>query len=72
MERIDFFETYTPVVQQKKVQFMLILELLMGLKYKQGYFIAAFTMQTSLRMRRSMLKYQEDLNSSPRMDVRNV
>ena len=30
------------------------------------------SMQTSLRMRRSTLKYQKDLNSSPRMYVRNI
>eukprot|EP00804_Cyclotella_cryptica_P020131 CCRYP_014912-RA/>CCRYP_014912-RA protein AED:0.34 eAED:-0.30 QI:0/-1/0/1/-1/0/1/0/430 len=39
---IDFFETYAPVVQWKTVRLMLILEVLLKLKSKQGDITAAF------------------------------
>ena len=42
LEGIDLFETYVSVMQQKTVQLMLILEVLLGLKSKQGEFTAAF------------------------------
>ena len=41
MEGIDFFETYVPVLQWKTVQLVLILEVLLGLKSKQGEVTAA-------------------------------
>ena len=42
LEGINFFETYAPVVQWITVRLMLILEVLLGLKYKQGNVTAAF------------------------------
>ena len=42
MEGIYLFETYAPVVQWTTVQCMLILELLLGLKSKEGDVTAAF------------------------------
>ena len=42
MEGIGFFETYASVVQWKMVRLMLILEVLVGLKSKQGNFTTAF------------------------------
>ena len=42
LEGIDFFETYAPVVQWTSVRMMLILEILMKLKSKQGDVTAAF------------------------------
>ncbi len=42
LEGIDFFETYTPVVQWTTVCLMLILENLLGLKSKQVDVTAAF------------------------------
>ena len=39
---IDFFETYAPVVQWTTIRLMLILEVLLGLKSKQGDITAAF------------------------------
>ena len=39
---VDFFETYAPVVQWTTVQLMLILEILLNLKSKQGDVTAAF------------------------------
>jgi hypothetical protein len=42
LEGIDFFETYAPVVQWTTVRLMLILEVLLGLKSKQGDVTAAF------------------------------
>lgn len=42
LEGIDFFETYAPVVQWTTVRLMLILEILLGLKSKQGDITAAF------------------------------
>eukprot|EP00804_Cyclotella_cryptica_P017057 CCRYP_003306-RA/>CCRYP_003306-RA protein AED:0.08 eAED:-0.00 QI:0/-1/0/1/-1/0/1/0/182 len=39
---VDFFETYAPVVQWTAIQLMLILEVLLGLKSKQGNITAAF------------------------------
>ena len=42
LEGIDFFETYAPVVQWTTVRLMLILEVLLGLKLKQGDVTAAF------------------------------
>ena len=42
LKGIDLFETYAPVVQWKNVLLMLILEVLMGLKSKQGDVTAAF------------------------------
>ena len=36
LEGIDFFETYDPVFQWTTVILMLILEVLLGLKYKKG------------------------------------
>jgi hypothetical protein len=42
IEGIDFFETYAPVVQWTTVHMMLILEVLLDLKSKQGDVTAAF------------------------------
>ena len=42
LEGIDFFETYAPVVQWTTVRLMLILEVFLGLKSKQGDDTAAF------------------------------
>ena len=42
LEGIDFFETYAPVVQWTTVRLMLILEVLLGLKSKQGNVTADF------------------------------
>jgi hypothetical protein len=42
LEGIDFFETYAPVVQWTTVRLMLILEILLQLKSKQGDVTAAF------------------------------
>ena len=42
LEGIDLFETYAPVVQYTTVQLMLILEVLLGLKSKQGNVNAIF------------------------------
>ncbi|KAL7465925.1 hypothetical protein ACHAXS_006230 [Conticribra weissflogii] len=42
IEGVDFFETYAPVVQWTTVRLMLILEVLLGLKSKQGDVTAAF------------------------------
>eukprot|EP00804_Cyclotella_cryptica_P019951 CCRYP_007860-RA/>CCRYP_007860-RA protein AED:0.15 eAED:0.00 QI:0/-1/0/1/-1/0/1/0/252 len=42
VHRIDFFETYAPVVQWIIIWLMLILEVLLGLKSKQGNITAAF------------------------------
>ena len=42
VEGIDFFETYAPVMQWTTVRLMLILEVLLGLKSKQGDVTAAF------------------------------
>ena len=42
LEGVDFFETYAPVVQWTTVRLMLILEVLLPLKSKQGDIIAAF------------------------------
>ena len=39
---VDYFETYAPVVQWTTVRLMLILEVLLGLKSKQGDVTAAF------------------------------
>ena len=42
MEGIDFFKTYAPVVQWTTVRLMFILEVIFGLKSKQGDVTAAF------------------------------
>jgi hypothetical protein len=42
LEGIDFFETYAPVVQWTTIRLMLILEILLGLKSKQGDVTCAF------------------------------
>ncbi len=42
LERVDFFETYAPVVQWTTIQLMFILEVHLGLKSKQGDIICAF------------------------------
>ena len=42
LKGIDFFETYAPVVQWTTVRLMLILEVLLGLKSKQGDVTATF------------------------------
>ena len=42
LEGIDFFKTYAPVVQWTTVRLMLIIEVLLGLKSKQGNVTAAF------------------------------
>jgi hypothetical protein len=39
---VNFFETYAPVVQWTTVRLMLILEVLLGLKSKQGDVTAEF------------------------------
>ena len=42
IEGVDYFKTYVPVVQWTTVRLMLILEVLLGLKLKQGDVAAAF------------------------------
>ena len=42
LEGIDFFETYAPVVQWTTIRLMFILEILLGLKSKQGDVLATF------------------------------
>ena len=42
LEGIDFFETYAPLVQWKTVRLMIILEVFLGLKSKQGNVTADF------------------------------
>ena len=42
LEGIDFFETYAPVVQWTTIRLMFILEVLLGLKSKQGDVTCAF------------------------------
>jgi hypothetical protein len=42
LEGVDFFETYAPVVQWTTIRLMFILEVLLGLKSKQGDVICAF------------------------------
>ena len=42
LEGIDFFDTYAPVVQWTTIRIILILEVLLGLKSKQGDVTAAF------------------------------
>jgi len=42
VEGVDFFETYAPVVQWTTIRLMLILEVLLDLKSKQGDVTAAF------------------------------
>jgi hypothetical protein len=42
LEGVDFFETYAPVVQWTMVRLMFILEVLFGLKSKQGDVTCAF------------------------------
>ena len=74
LEGIDFFETYAPVVQWTSVQMMLILEILMKLKSKQGDVTAAFLhaelgpeekvyveMPPGFRQRRKVLRLKKTL-----------
>ena len=42
LEGIDYFETYAPVLQWTTDQLMIILEILLQLKSKQGDVMAAF------------------------------
>jgi hypothetical protein len=42
LKGIDFFETYAPVVQWITIRLMFILEILLGLKSKQGDVLCAF------------------------------
>jgi hypothetical protein len=42
LEGVDFFETYAPVVQWTTIRLMLILEVLLVLKSKQGDITCAF------------------------------
>jgi hypothetical protein len=42
VESVDYFETYAPVVQWTTIQLMFILEVLLGLKSKQGDVTCAF------------------------------
>ncbi len=42
LKGIDFFETYAPVVQWITIRLIFILEILLGLKSKQGNVICAF------------------------------
>ncbi len=42
LEGVDFFETYAPVVQWTTIRLMFILEVILGLKSKQGDVLAAF------------------------------
>ena len=42
LEGIDFFETYAPVVQWTTISLMFILDILLGLKSKQGNVLCAF------------------------------
>ncbi len=42
LKGIDFFETYAPVVQWTKIRLTFILEILLGLKSKQGDVLCAF------------------------------
>ena len=47
LEGIDFFETYAPVDQWTTVRLILILEVLLGLKSKQGNVTADFLLADS-------------------------
>ncbi len=42
LERVDFFETYAPVVHWTTIWLMFVLEVLLGLKSKQGDVTCAF------------------------------
>ncbi len=42
LEGVDFFKTYAPVVQWTTIWLMFILEVLLGLKSKQGDVTCAF------------------------------
>ena len=42
LKGIDFFKTYAPVIQWTTIRLMFILEILMGLKSKQGDVTCAF------------------------------
>ncbi len=42
LEGVDFFKTYAPVVQWTMIRLMFILEVLLGLKSKQGDVTCAF------------------------------
>jgi len=51
---IHYFETYAPVVQCTTVRLMLILEMPLDLKFKQGDVTAAFFMLMLAKMKISM------------------
>ncbi len=58
LEGVEFFKTYAPVVQWRTIWLMFILEVLLGLKSKQGDVTCAFlhAMLILNLMRRSMLQ----------------
>ena len=83
LEGIDFFETYAPVVQWTTVRLLLVLEVLLKLKSKQGDVTAAFlhadlgedenifvAMPTGFKQKGKCLKLKKTLyglRQSPRM-----
>ncbi len=82
MEGVDYFETHAPVVQCTTVRLMLILEILLQLKSKQGDVVAAFVhgkleenetvhieMPLTFRQKGNVLKFKKTLyglRQSPR------
>ena len=42
LEEVDLLKTYAPIVQWTTICIMLILEVMLGLKHKQGYVNMAF------------------------------
>ena len=52
LEGVNFFETYYPIVQWTNIPIILILDVLLGLKSKQGYKIFTCKCQFFLRRRR--------------------
>jgi hypothetical protein len=57
LEGIDFFETYAPVVQWTTIRLIFILEILLGLKSKQGNVLCAFLHGEPEPGKNVMLKY---------------
>ena len=42
LEGVDFFDTYSTIVYKTTIQLMIILEVILGIKSKQGGMTAAF------------------------------
>ena len=56
LEGIDFFESYAPVIQWTTIHLLLILEVLLQLKSKQGDITAAFLHSELAKMKKCMLR----------------